>query len=541
MEKDGWIIMKKIAVIGSSGGNLRAQGGSDPQKMMEEIFIQAKVAGIEVREVQFVLTSSSMDSVSMNTNSQLFTLDHLGELVNSEEKTLSEINEDAKKIDQRVAKQILSGDLDGLMLLSCDPKGVNQLAIAAAVEIKIPVAGTGGTSMADIASSGARIIAQSGTTGTTNRTRAVSAISAFAKEWQLKYSPVIGGHSNQVPEGNVFKRISLRGIMMASMPGFIGMALSLALSKLPGLSGLEVIFTTLIGFLPVIVAAIAAKQISGMDEVGIIAGILAGSLSVHGGIIGGMVSGILAGILVYVISNFCFKHGVPGTTTNIAAGGLSGLLAGLVGMYLLSPGALMLGNGIKQTIDAVLTFNPILAGAVAGGLIWFAIIAGVYHAAILPIVLLEMEATGFSFLGAIDMVCLVIVCAGIQLAYIIKPRNDGDRTTAVANIFINLLFGTFVEAAYPFMFSSKKVFGGTILSATLAGALVGILNVHTTAYVPVFMAPLMSNDKLIQTIVVMVSAFVLACVFTLLANIGSKKDGPKREKTENQLEGSKNS
>lgn len=260
-----------------------------------------------------------------------------------------------------------------------------------------------------------------------------------------------------------------------------------------------------------------------MDEVGIVAGVLAGALAVDGGIIGGMAVGILAGILVYYISNFCFKHGVPGTTTNIAAGGLAGLLAGLVGKYLLSPIALTLGNGIKQAIDAVLAFNPILAGTVAGALIWFAIIGGVYHAAILPIVLLEMEATGFSFLGAIDMVCLVIVCAGIQLAYIIKPRNAGDRPTAIANIFINLLFGTFVEAAYPFMFSNKKVFGGTILAATLAGTLVGLLNVRTTAYVPAFMAPLMSNDHLVATVIVMVCAFVMACVFTLLANVGGKQ------------------
>lgn len=486
--------MKKIAVIGSSGGNLRSQGGADPQKMMAEIFAQAKAAGIEVSAVQFILTEGSLDKVSMDMTATLFSLDEMGQLITGKQQKLSEINKQAKRMDQQLAQRILNGEIDGLMLLSCDPKGVNNQALSAAATMNIPVAGTGGTSMAETASLGVRIIAQSGTTGTTNRTRAISAISAFAKEWQLKYTPVIGSAGNQQLETNVFKRISLRGIMMAAMPGFIGMALSLALSKLPGLSGLEDIFTTLVGFLPVIVATIAAKQISGMDEVGIVAGVLAGALAVDGGIIGGMAVGILAG-----------------------------LLAGLVGKYLLSPIALTLGNGIKQAIDAVLAFNPILAGTVAGALIWFAIIGGVYHAAILPIVLLEMEATGFSFLGAIDMVCLVIVCAGIQLAYIIKPRNAGDRPTAIANIFINLLFGTFVEAAYPFMFSNKKVFGGTILAATLAGTLVGFLNVRTTAYVPAFMAPLMSNDHLAATVIVMVCAFVMACVFTLLANVGGKQ------------------
>ena len=46
--------MKKIAVIGSSGGNFRTQGGADPQKMMAEIFAQAKAAGIEVSAIQFI-------------------------------------------------------------------------------------------------------------------------------------------------------------------------------------------------------------------------------------------------------------------------------------------------------------------------------------------------------------------------------------------------------------------------------------------------------------------------------------------------------
>lgn len=517
--------MKNLAVIGSSGGNLHSQGGANPSNIMDEIRTQANAAGIEVAYVQFILTSGSMDGISMDAKSQMFTQDEAGNLIASNEMKLAEINELAKESDEKLAQMILKDQIDGIMLMSCDPKGVNNKALTAAAEKKIPVAGTGGTSMADTASLGARIIAQSGTTGTTNRTRAVSAISAFSKEWKLKYSPVLrSGGVGSVPDSNVFKRISIRGIMMAAMPGFIAMALSLAISKLPGLSGVEIIFTTLVSFLPVIVAAIAAKQISGMDEVGIVSGIVAGALAVDGGIIGGMAVGIIAGILVYYISTFCFKNGVPGTTTNIAAGGLSGLLAGLVGMYALSPIALTIGNGIKDVIDWTLNFSPILAGAVAGGLIWFAIIGGVYHAAILPIVLLEMEATGFSFLGAIDIVCMVMVCAGIQLAYIIKPRNAGDRTTATANILINLIFGTFVESAYPFMFSSKKVFGGTILSATIAGTLVGIFNIRTTSYVPVFLAPFMSNDKLIQTIIVLVSAFVISCIVTLLANMGAKKE-----------------
>lgn len=520
--------MKKIAVVGSSGGNLYNQGGNDPQKMMKEIFNQAESAGIEVGYIQFIGTSQSMDTVKEDAPARLYTLGVDGSLAVSDEETLASINDKAKKYDEELAAKIESGEINGMMLMSCDPKGANKEAIQAAAKAGIPVCGTGGTSMADTQAAGCRVIAASGTTGTTNRTRAISAISAFSKEWNIKFTPVIGNTgSSQVQQGSVWKRINFRGIMMASMPGFIAMALCLALSKIPGLGGLEEVFNTLVGILPIIVAAVAAKQISGMDEVGLIAGIVAGSMASGGGLVGGLIAGIVAGVLVYYISTFCFKHKVPGTTTNIAAGGIGGLVAGLLGMYAIAPVALVIGNSIKGAIDWALAYNPILAGLIAGFAIWFAIMGGVYHAAILPIVLLEMESQGFSFLGAIDLMSLVMVCAGVQLAAIIKPSNEGERTVAIPNIFINLAFGTFVEAAYPFMFASKKVFAAVIAAASLSGLMVGFFNVKCTAYVPCVTAPFVSNDKAVQTIICMVAAVAMGCIFTLIANIGRKKDEAK--------------
>lgn len=296
--------------------------------------------------------------------------------------------------------------------------------------------------------------------------------------------------------------------MMASLPGFIAMALCLALSKVPGCSGLEKVFNDLIAILPVILAAIAARQVSGLDEVGIVAGVIAGSMASDGGIIGGLIAGILAGVLSYYLLNLCFSHNVPGTTANIVAGGLSGLAAGLVGMVGIAPIALALGNGINSLITLALKFNPILAGGFAGFAIWFALMGGVCHAAILPIVMLEMEAHGFSFLGSIDMNCLVMVCAGIQVANILHPRRKSDRVACIPSLFINL------------------VFGATILAATLSGVLVGFLGVKGTAYIPSFMAPFMANPNHgIQTLFCMIVSLALGCFLTLLANLSEKTEG----------------
>src|SRR5699024_8520392 len=416
--------------------------------------------GIRIEAIQFIGAHASMDNIKENVSARLYTWDAEREkTIASETKTLKEINEDALEFDSKIAKLISEEKIDGLVLIRSDPEKTNNLSVKVAAEKGIPIVGTGGTSMATVQSMGGNVIATSGTTGTTNRTRAVAAIQALSKYWSLKYKPVISssGSSEQNVDENIFRRISFRGIMMAAMPGFIAMSIILALSKIPGLGRLSEAFDLLIKGLPVVVAAIAAKQVSGLDEVGIVAGVVAGVLSTEGGVIGGLIGGILAGILAFYLIQLALKWNFPGTTANIVSGGLAGLIAGLVVFFLISPIALSLGNGIRYIIELTLSYNSILAGAVAGLLIWPAIIGGVYHAAILPIVLLEMEKTGSSFLGAIDMTGLVMVSAGITLANIVYPKQKSESAIAVPGFIINMAFGTFVEASYPFMFSDKIV------------------------------------------------------------------------------------
>ncbi|KAB8135702.1 PTS sugar transporter [Gracilibacillus oryzae] len=508
--------MKKIAIIGSSGGNLFNLGGKDPAKLLKEIEKQAASAGIQMESVQFIGAEESMDYAKDATKASLWRL-NAGTFVDGKKASLVEINQEAQQIDEELAEKIEQGQIDGLIVMSGDPENTNRKTIEAAARKKVPIVGTGGTSMAMIASKGANVISTSGTTGTTNRTRAVSFITALSKEFGLTYRPILGSGNNKVTKGNGLKNINIRGIMMSALPGFIAMALILALSKIPGLDALSSVFDVLIGAVPVVIAVIAAKQISELDEVSIVAGVIAGVLSVDGGIIGGLIGGILAGLLVRFLFQKFVEWRFPMTTVNIAAGGFAGLIAGLLVFYLIAPVALFIGDGIKELIETAVAFNPILAGVIAGVLIWPAIIGGVYHAAILPIVLLEMEKTGNSFLGAIDMVGLVMVAAGINLANIVRPRDKGEAAVAGPGFLINMGFGTFVESAYPFMFSNKWIFAGALLSGGVGGALVGMFDIRGTAYVPTFTAPLLANNAF-GFVIAMLVPCILAFMITFVVN-----------------------
>lgn len=54
---------KRIAFIGSSGGNLYKQGGNNLSGMMKEILLQTEAAEMQVTYVQYVMASGSLDTV----------------------------------------------------------------------------------------------------------------------------------------------------------------------------------------------------------------------------------------------------------------------------------------------------------------------------------------------------------------------------------------------------------------------------------------------------------------------------------------------
>ena len=510
----------RVAILASSGGNLRSHGGNDPNKLILDTKRQIDAAGFELAAVQFVSAESSMDGISATTPAELWAFRD-GQPTVIASGPLTELNVAAREEDARIAAMIESGEVDALILMSCDPEDTNALAIKAAAAAKIPAAGTGGTSIAKAQSLGVNLVAASGTTGTNSTTRAVANMSALAKHYDVKYRPILGGSSgggSATQDEAAWRRISIRGIMVGSIPAFISLALVLAFSKIPGLDALNGIFELLIASLPIVVAAVAARKISGLDEVGLVAGAVAGILSAPGGLLGGLVGGILAGLLSSFLIKWTLGRRFPATTANIVTGALGGLLPGLLVYFLLAPFTSLLGDWVKGSIEWALSVSPVLAGALAGLAMWPAIMGGVYHSVILPLVLLEMGQKGHSFFGAIDMVALVMVSLGITLANVIKPRTSGERALAGSGAAVNFFFGTFVESSYPFMFGDKKVFATALLAATAGGAVAGASAVEATAYLPVFVAPFVSTNAM-GLVIAMVTSFVIAGALTLLTNI----------------------
>ncbi|SMX79024.1 Phosphotransferase system IIC components, glucose/maltose/N-acetylglucosamine-specific [Brevibacterium sp. Mu109] len=517
---------RTIVVIGSSGGNLRSHGGDDPPRLISDVVRQAGAAGFDLVDAQFVAATASMDGISTKTPAKLWGVSADGVPYAHVDGTLDEVNAAAREQDAELARRIRAGEVDGLIIMSADPGDVNAQALAASAQAGLPVAGTGGSSIAKAQQLGVRLVAVSGTTGTTSSTRAVAYISGLARHWSVKYRPVLGGSSSgsvgapggAVADAPAWKRISIRGIMVGSLPAFIALALVLALSRIPGADFLSPVFDLLLAALPIVVSAVAARRVSGLDEVGLVAGALAGILAQEGGILGGLVSGILAGLVAPTVIRWTLAWRFPATTANILTGAVAGLVPGLLVYFALAPFTSLLGDWVKAGIESAVDFSPLLAGALAGLVMWPAIIGGVYHSVILPLVLLEMGEKGHSFFGAIDMVSLVMVSFGITLANVVRSRTSGERALAGSGSAVNVFFGTFVEASYPFMFGDKRVFAIALIAATAGGTVVGITGAEASAYLPAFVAPFISTTAWGMTLAMLVS-FAIAFLATLLVNV----------------------
>ena len=99
---------RRIAILGSSGGNLRSHGGSDPARLISDVARQVEAAGFVLEEVQFVAAAASMDGVAQSAPAALWGLGEDGPQL-LQEGPLSEINILARQNDERLAARGRAG------------------------------------------------------------------------------------------------------------------------------------------------------------------------------------------------------------------------------------------------------------------------------------------------------------------------------------------------------------------------------------------------------------------------------------------------
>ena len=110
-----------------------------------------------------------------------------------------------------------------------------------------------------------------------------------------------------------------------------------------------------------------------------------------------------------------------------------------------------------------------------------------------------------ALLGALDLVCLVMVCCGLcsgvllrgllsgwctrRLGYCaLDPPPPSDLALARRGVSINLRWGDVIEAGFPFMARDPTAAAAAHAAAAAGGAIVGAFSCHSSAYLPLPLA-----------------------------------------------------
>jgi len=434
---------------------------------------------------------------------------------------LEAVNELAEECDEQLAEAVYNGLVDAMVLVSADARpsaGINSASLAAAVSMGIPVVGTGGSSLGEATRAGACLLETGGSVGTTAISRAMSAACAFGAHWGFSYSP-------QLPPA----QLDLQPILDCALPCFLALLVLLSgaaaltqhapVLKLPGAPALHAAASRVNAMALAVGGGRATAQLEPNGSSGSLAGVIAGGVSLCGGAsaVAALVVGLLAGLGCRRALAHSLHLGLPATAATLYTVGASGALAGLLGA-LLAPHTSVLSEALRAALAAP-AHHSVGAGAVAGVVVGVLTkvgsVRGHYHSLILPLILLEMESGKPALLGALDAACLCCVCAGVCAAVCLTARSPAEGIACRRAVRINLLFGDFVEACYPYMARDAWVQLAALLGAAVAGALVGASAARSSAYLPVPLA-LALADARSAFAAACASAFCLPFVVTLL-------------------------
>jgi hypothetical protein len=324
---------KRLILIGSSGGGTATLGHNNVSEFVKLISDHLnrigggddddddddELVGVNLDTVLFVSLDNGggLDSVTGKEDATLLYIQDSGSKEILFHDSLDGINKMMKKYDESIATEIEEGKVHGLITVSCDPSILSRTFQAAAKQ-KIPITGTGGTSLSMATSKfKLRLIGNAGgSVGTTPETKAISFANAFSEEWDLKYYP-------WEATTKVANYPSWKSVLNSCLPGFWSIVLLKRLilttpvgEWIPEYERDALIFMIESYSLPILCAVIMATSRRKVESVQMSA-VLAAS-ACRKTILGGLICGWCVSILEERLLYICIlKWKLPATMTNL--------------------------------------------------------------------------------------------------------------------------------------------------------------------------------------------------------------------------------
>jgi hypothetical protein len=553
---------KPVLILASSGGGTATLGHTEPATLLQAIDDELSSIHAFVATVLYVALEdgSSMDFAKWSESQGILYVARTRSSRRERLAVLPETQDTLDNVNQYIAKQqydeyfaamIKKRNISALVCISFAPF-LFPKTLAAAASAKIPVTGSGGTSLSQAASQHNLLLVGNvgGSVATTTRTRAVSYTSALAQHWKRPYQP----HSSRRKERQRQQQApSITSVLNSCLGVFWGVCLLkhvtnyLLANELLQASIIHSDYLLLKQLLETFAIPMACSVIMATSSNSttnhhqyspgmIMAAILAATTSSQS-LLGGLLSGKLVNLFWERLVFQCVQRNVPATMTSLlSSGGLGAVIALL--LLPMVPLFRMCTQYIRLAISWTVSAGHVgsyrfVFGGVWGILSCYGSKVGYYHAVHLPLILVEMELGDPSFLGAVDELTLVLVCAGICMGRLLIIRVSAISTTSnvVADrklcqraVTLNLLCGDFVEACYPYMEQSSLVNVAGYLASGLATAVLFLpvdnqirMVPKSMAYLPLPIAVLLTGEQWRQFVFSCMIAFGIPFLATCTA------------------------
>jgi len=521
---------RRVALVGSSGGGAATLGHGDPEALCSQLCRQLNGVGdgATITAAVFVSCSEPLDTASLHARAGLWEwccekgTQGLRCVFHG---SLEHVNNRARELDKDLACRVASEGFDGIISISADASagGCNRQLLAAAAEHGIPVTGTGGTSLSIAASElGCSLVGNAGgSVATTLYSKAIGVAAAFARAWGEPYRMCL------------VEAASWHSSLDGCLPAFLAVACSAtAITKIRHVSGLA---PYLLGaeaalrerMLPPVVGAVVAHQASGLGEIGIIGGAAVGAMS-QGSSCCAFLAARCFGWLAPRVLGACARLAVPATASTLSVAGGLAVAVGM-GAFAGAPRVQLVTNGVRLILDTLfgghaekslqLWLPPAwLRGALGGILMNYGSRYGWYHQIFLPLILVEMERGSMSLLGTFDWLTLCVAGAGACAAQLAVSQESADVALAKRGLAINLGFGDYIEACFPFLERDRFLNAAVYVASASSGAIATCAGARSTAYVAAPLAVVLSDSPKALTIAGTV-AFTVPFVVGVLSNM----------------------
>lgn len=352
--------LKRVALIGSTGGGTATLGHTNVSDFVRLITDHLHSIGgppsssVLLDTVLFVSLDNGggFDSVTGEEEATLLFIQDGGSKEVSFHDTLDRINEKVRDLEETIAVKVENKTMHGLISVSCKPSLFSR-TLRAAAQLRVPVTGTGGSSLAMATSEfKVRLIGNSGgSVGTTPETKAISFASAFSKDWNMDYNPWASKATRPDPP-------SWKSVLNSCLPGFWGIALlkkillgawaDAWLSKDDREMLLSMIESHALPILCAVIMATSRRKVESVQMSAVLAG-AACRRTILGGMISGWTVSLLEEQLLYAS---ILKWKLPATFTNLITGGFVGIFVAA----LMAPVSPYLSIATEQFRTATLTY-----------------------------------------------------------------------------------------------------------------------------------------------------------------------------------------